>query len=415
MKIAIITDNHHPGGANVACHRLIRALLKQGVGIVHASLEPSPAPSIKHENYRPLSLFGGAARDLSKVSERFLGVGPALWVNRKDLSKQVRKLVEREKPDGINLHNLHASNLALNLLQVLPLEIPVFWTLHDMWSFTGRCAYSFNCRKFIDTSCDSTCPTSQEYPSLAPPLIAPAIELRRQFFESKRRLTAICPSRWLAREAELGLWKSQQVEVVANGLDTDCFRPTVPSIARQALRIPDDGRPVFLSSAANFSERRKGGLTLGECLERWKAQKIVVVFLGGASPEVSNPRVETISLGYLHDDVTKALAYSAADLLVHPAPVDNLPNVVLESFACGTPVAAFDIGGLSDMVRPGETGWLAGMPESGALMEMLLTAIKDPGELGRLSENCRKVALSEYSEEVLSSGYLQVFKSEFPN
>ena len=65
------------------------------------------------------------------------------------------------------------------------------------------------------------------------------------------------------------------------------------------------------------------------------------------------------SLGYIQDEITLRISYNAADILLHPAQVDNLPNTVAESMSCGTPVLAFSTGGLTEMVIPSESGWLA--------------------------------------------------------
>src|SRR5205807_955927 len=99
------------------------------------------------------------------------------------------------------------------------------------------------------------------------------------------------------------------------------------------------------------------------------------ITFGGASLRITSPAVNYLPLGYIDSDRIKALVYNAADVFVHPARVDNLPLVVLESLACGLPVVAFPIGGIPDMVRPALTGWLAPEVSAGSLAKTIEQAL----------------------------------------
>jgi glycosyltransferase involved in cell wall biosynthesis len=124
-------------------------------------------------------------------------------------------------------------------------------------------------------------------------------------------------------------------------------------------------------------------------------------------------------LGAVDDDRLKAIVYSSADLYVHAAQADNLPNMVLESMACGTPVVAFPIGGLPDMVRPGVSGWLSADPNSGGLSDALGQAFRALRQGQTLRDECRNLAEAEYAEPLQAQGYLSVYsalvREAFPN
>ena len=122
------------------------------------------------------------------------------------------------------------------------------------------------------------------------------------------------------------------------------------------------------------------------------------------------PGVHLHPLGFVEDERTKVLAYSAADLFIHPAPVDNLPNVILESLACGTPVAAFPIGGVPDMVRPGQTGWLADEASPSALARAIDQALEELADGLDLRSICRDIAEREYAETFQVDAYLKLFQ-----
>ena len=313
------------------------------------------------------------------------------------------------RPDFINIHNLHSADWFPDLFRVCALHAPTVCTLHDMWSFTGRCAYSYECRKFL-TGCDATCPTPREYPSRLPQRIAGDWQQRRHLLENEARLWAVAPSQWLAQEARAGLWKNRLLEVIPYGLPLDVYRPVDRVLARQALGIDSTG-PVILVVAQNLSERRKGGSFLIEALEKLPIRPLSLLTMGIDPLPVPGEGIQVHSLGYVTHDRMKVLAYSAADLLVHPAPVDNLPNVVLEAIACGTPVVGFPIGGMPDMVRAGETGWLASVLSSEGLADALTQACDELKRGRDLRDSCRVIAEREYNPALQASRYSNLFGS----
>ena len=105
------------------------------------------------------------------------------------------------------------------------------------------------------------------------------------------------------------------------------------------------------------------------------------------------------------------LAYNAADLFIHPALVDNLPNVVMEAIACGIPVVGFPIGGVPDMVRPVQTGWLASEVSPEGLARAIDIALNDVKQGLDLRHSCRAVAEAEYSAGLQAQHYLSLYQS----
>ena len=106
--------------------------------------------------------------------------------------------------------------------------------------------------------------------------------------------------------------------------------------------------------------------------------------------------VPVTAIDTVKDDHLLAIVYSAADLFVHPALADNLPNGVLESLACGTPAVAFDVGGVGEAVRPMETGYLARYKDAGDLAEGIKCLLDDPDLCAGNSTRCREIAEAEY-------------------
>jgi glycosyltransferase involved in cell wall biosynthesis len=280
-----------------------------------------------------------------------------------------------------------------------------------MWAFTGRCAYAYDCEKFI-TGCDASCPTPHEAPKLAPEKIRAAWEERRSIYARHRdKLVIVTPSRWLAEQARRGLFAGHRVEVIPYGV---CNRGTPFSMsarddARRQLSLSAPG-PVLLLAAFDLAERRKGAEILPRLWQQIAHRPLTLLTMGRGEIKVDDQRVGVHSLGYIEDHATKNLAYAAADVLLHPAPVDNFPNTILEALVCGTPTVALPVGGVPEIVRPGVSGWLADAVTPEALARAVDRALRDLSLGMNLRESCRTLAEEEYSLELQGRRYAALFE-----
>jgi glycosyltransferase involved in cell wall biosynthesis len=325
---------------------------------------------------------------------------------------QLNKILASLQPTIINVHNLHSATVAgwsSEMIDVCTKYAPVVWTLHDMWSFTGRCVYSHNCRKFLN-GCDAACPTPTEYPALAPKKIAPAWRERQHLIAGASRLAAVTPSIWLGEEARAGLWSRQKVEVIPNGLPLDIYHPVDRGLARNYFGIKAEG-PVLLVVSWSLNDWRKGGQLLIEAVKSISYRPLTIITMGEGQLPITAEGIHVHALGRVDDEQVKVLAYSVADMLVHPALMDNLPNVVMEAIACGVPVAGFPVGGVPDMVRPGQTGWLAPEVSLAGLMVVLQMALNDWEQGVDLRNSCRAVAEAEYGLELQAERYMTLFRN----
>ncbi len=408
MHVVMVSDLETQGGAGIGTSRLADGLIDHGVRITRLVHRPDG----QRHRWDTYPLGGGwLARLIWEMVRRLSGnvslrptmCAQALWVHRR-----LRRALRRLRPDVISVHNIHGAGWWPELVAVCAQYAPTVWTLRDMWSFTGRCAYNYDCRRFV-SGCDAACPTPDEYPALAPRFIAASWEARRQVLGRCRDLVAVCPSSWLAQEASAGLWKGHRVEVIPNGLPLTTYQPVDRDRARAALGL-DRSAVVLLVAAQNVRERRKGGEIVTEALRRVAHRPYTVLTMGHGHLDVG-ANVLVHRLGYVEDDETKVLAYNAADLLVHPALVDNLPHVVMEAIACGTPVVSFAVGGLPDLVRPGLTGWLAESVNPASLAATVDAAIAELASGRTLQATCRSVAEAEYDSALQSRRYLMLFQT----
>ena len=407
MHVLMLSDHESSGGAAIAASRLAEGLCRAGHRVTRLVTH---ADDRDHAwSTRLLS----SSHSLASRAIRYVlpARGRNSW-NRHTVQRQVDEALEALNPDVINLHNLHGAaplGWSPELLRVCSRHACSVWTLHDMWSFTGRCAYSYDCCKYL-SGCDATCPTQTEYPALPPDRIAAAWSQRKRLLALYPAVAAVAPSHWLAREAQAGLWAGHRIEVIPYGLPLNVYRPLDRALAREALGIESSG-PVLLVAAQSISERRKGGSLLVQALRFTARRPLTMLTLGSGHSPIDDDGIRLHTLGYIDHERTKVLAYSAADLFVHPAPVDNLPNVVMESIACGTPVVGFPVGGMIDLVRPGQTGWLAKEVSPTALAQALQPALNDLENGVDLRNSCRAIAEAEYSDNLQAIRYLDLFRS----
>jgi glycosyltransferase involved in cell wall biosynthesis len=176
------------------------------------------------------------------------------------------------------------------------------------------------------------------------------------------------------------------------------------------LGIPEDG-PLLLVASLDLAERRKGLGVLGDALARLGRPDARLVAMGQGEIRLPWGLVAGIhALGHVDREDVKVAAYGAADLLVHPALADNLPNVVLEALACGTPVVSFAVGGLPEPVQPGRTGWLAPSVSGAGLAEGLAEALADLARGVDRRPACRQAAEATYALWRQAERYVRLYQ-----
>jgi len=328
-----------------------------------------------------------------------------------DITDPHRSIRFRQIPatDVINLHWVADFVDLRFFFATVSQSVPVVWTLHDMNAFTGGCHYDGGCGKY-----EGTCGACPQLSSDRSGDLSHRIWLRKKkaFAQvAPGRLQFVSPSRWLAdalrRSSLLPHWP---VTVIPNGVDVENFAPRDRSFARNVLGIPRDAA-VILFVVHSSEQRRKGFAWLAEALAGlYDVPNLLIISVGRNQP-IANLHAKHLHLGYVDNDRFLSLIYSAADLFAIPSMQDNLPNTVLESIACGTPVVGFDVGGIPDMVRPGVTGLLAPVGDVAGFRAALSTLLQDSALRAELAANCRRIAQEEYALEIQASHYTRLYKS----
>lgn len=305
------------------------------------------------------------------------------------------------QPDIIQLFNTHGCYFSHRILPLLSRRAPIFWRLSDMWPVTPHAAYTYGCecyRKGVEA-----CVCKLEY---YPPI---GRDTRRRLWEMKKKIYAQCditvmaPSSWMYEIAKKSiLFGRFPVHHIPNGIDTALFRPISKKESRARLKIDSRSRVVLFVAHGLDNNPRKGCEFVSQAIEALQDRQNLLILLAGAGGDAiaSSCRAKTRLLGFVKDPDELARAYSSADVVIAPSRVENLPNTVIESLACGTPVVAFDVGGMKDGVRHMETGYLAQAYDSGDLAKGIEIILADEKLRARLSDGARKLAEKEFKQEL---------------
>jgi glycosyltransferase involved in cell wall biosynthesis len=409
MKVLHINRSDISGGAAIAGYRLHEGLLGQGVNsrlLVGMTTTSSDRVSTTPRKPR-------IENELFRLTRR-LGLNSLNVVSTFEIPQHTFY----KDADVLNFHNLQLGYFGyFNYLAIPSLteSKPAVFTLHDMWSFTGHCAYSYNCDRW-KTSC-GRCP----YPEAEPPIQRDNTRLEwklKNWVYSRSNLTIVAPSRWLTEQAQQSMLNRFPIHHIPYSIDTDAYQPLEPEQCRSLLGIPTN-KKVLMFGAESLKNSRKGGDLLLKALSSLptsiKAETLLLTIGDGSEAIADAAGMVTLNLGYLNSDRLKSIAYSAADLFVFPTRADNLPLVLQESMACGTPIVSFKVGGVPDLVRPDVTGYLATPEDAKDLCSGIVQLLEDQNLRDRMSQQCRAIALEEYSLELQAQRYIELYHQVLQN
>ena len=289
----------------------------------------------------------------------------------------------------------------------------VVWTLHDMNPFTGGCHYAGNCTRFCDRC--GECPQLASGESNDLSLIGWS---QKQQAYQDMNITVVAPSKWLgACSGKSSLLGRFSHKIIPYGFPLETFKPLDRLNIRSALGINRDTR-IVLFCADSTATKRKGFSYLLEALNvlsrsgRGKNLTLAIVGRHDNSGHQACGYPELI-FGHVGSEEQMAVLYNAADVFVLPSLEDNLPNTVVESLACGTPVAAFNVGGVPDMVDHGITGYLAPAKDVASLADAIEWCVNSAPT--SIRQSCRAKAESFFLLKTQAVNYMKLYDSISPS
>jgi glycosyltransferase involved in cell wall biosynthesis len=399
MKVVLINKSASGGGAAMACRRLLMALSKSGnvdtkILVQEYSGNNTNIISTTHSKFKEkLNFFRFVWERLCFLPyEKSKEIRFAFSLA--NTGEDISKLKVIKEADVIHLHWYNQGFLSLvDIQKLIELNKPIVWTLHDMWAYTGGCHYTGDCRKY-ETGCN-----------LSTKLFKQKLKLL-----SNAKISFVGCSNWMASEAKKStILRNSQIISIPNPIDTELCKPTNKDLARKEFNLPT-AKKIILFGAAKVTDKRKGLDYLIQAIEQLAKnhnQEYLLVTFGKTKgmPEFA---IESIAINFLNDENKIALLYNAADVFVVPSLEDNLPNTIMESLACGVPVVSFNTGGIPEMVDHKENGYLATLKDSGDLASGIEWVLEN-NEYSGLANAAREKVLKEYSEEIISKRYMDLY------
>lgn len=412
MKILHI-NTHVGGGAAISAIRLHKALLVVGADSSFLSLQP--ASGIPHAtSYSAFATGQGIASKLTLRAKEYLyqqklnkvlaGHTHHLEVFSLPQSPyQLNQLPAVQQADVVVLHWVAGFVDYKNFFTGI--NKPVIWMMHDMFPFTGGCHYAGACRLY--TSACEVCPQLQG--TANPAYTHKAWHYQQQALAHINSLNIVAPSQWLMNcSAESSLFKGRPHHHIPYSVDETVFKPIDQRLAREVLNLPHD-KKIILFVAENVNNQRKGFQLLQEALQYLpKNDEWMVCTMG--NPITNTPGQYPIKqLGVVRDELLLGLVYAAADVFVIPSLEDNLPNTVVEALMCGTPAIGFRIGGVQELIKDGENGYLCNEISGKALGEKINRFLAQPQGFDRAAVG--QLAAAQYAIPVQGNRFITLVEN----
>jgi glycosyltransferase involved in cell wall biosynthesis len=230
----------------------------------------------------------------------------------------------------------------------------------------------------------------------------------------RRADLVIAVSQALATQCEKAGVRRERLCVIPNAVETDGLIGATVVDLRAALGLPA-GCPLVLSVGRLSVE--KGHRYLVEAARRvvqGRHDAHFVVLGDGRERRRLAEQARRLGLNGrflfpgFRSDAPELMAQ--ADVLALPSLTEGLPNVVLEAFAAGVPVVATAVGGVPELVRDGENGWLVPRGDSARLASALIVALSDPGESARRGRSGQELVRADYTFAAQAARAAEAFR-----
>jgi len=414
MKVILVGKSTNVGGAAIATYRLMEVLRERGVDV----------KMLVQEGKEDVAVFPTTRSILKKWVNFARFTFERLLFLRHEKSKDIRFLfslantgesLARNKlireADIIHLHWVNAGFLSLSSLrELLDLGKPVVWTFHDMWPFTGGCHYALDCGEYT-RECGQ-CPYLKK-PGKGD--LSHRIWRKKEKLFKHNQLNVITPSKWLNECVRASsLLHHMEVDTIHNPVNHELFRPVDREEACGNLGL-DPSRKYILFGAATMKSVLKGfnyfleaiGILTGELDP---VNDVEILLFGKTREDVSQLfPLKTRNIAFVQSVQTLVELYSAAQLFVIPSLQDNLPNTIIESMLCGTPVVGFRTGGIPEMIDHKANGYLANYKSATDLAEGMKWILSSDA-YEQLSLDTRDSVLKRFSKDRSVDMHLELYR-----
>ena len=406
LKILHINTWDIQGGAARAAYRLHRGLLTENMDSQmlvqskssddHTVMGPETKIQKVVGKIRPIldALPVGLYKNRTKTS-----FSPS-WLPFSNIVYKINQI----NPDIVHFHWIAGGMIRIK--DIAQIKVPIVWSLHDMWAFTGGCHYDEECGKYINNCGKCKVLGSNNKNDLS----RKTFQIKEKIYAKSVKLTIVGLTRWLAECARNSmLLKGMNIVNLPNPIDANIFKPLDKNIARDILSLQKDKKIILYGAMSATSDPRKGFRQFMEVITNLKSKDIELVVFGGGKPlNAPKAQYKTRYMGRLFDDVSLQVLYSAADVMVVPSLQEAFGQTATESMACGTPVVAFGITGLLDIVDHLSNGYLA-KPFDALDMAKGIEWVINNKDYKQLSAKAREKVLKEFDSKVVAKKYIKLY------
>ena len=406
MKIVHLSYSDISGGAARATYRIHHSLIKKGVtSQMWVNKKISEDWTVKQPSSKITRVLNELnPRLMRHVSKKILETNNKTIHSISLISSKWINHINNSDADIVHLHWIQ--NEMLSIKDISKIKKPIVWTPQDMWPFCGAEHYTDDNRWL------------EGYNSNNRPDYESGFDLNRWTWQRKKKywktpIQTVTASNWLAKcVMKSVLMKNWPVSIVPNPIDTNSWRPIDKTFSRDCLNLPQKDKLLLFGAAGGTSDHRKGFDLIESSLKllhNKSNDNITLLIFGQSRPEIPQDfGLPVHYIGNLQDETSLQCVYNTADAMLIPSRQDNLPNTAVEAHACGVPVVAFDIGGLSDIVKHQQTGYLA---KAFDVVDFAngITWTLDHNKSMQLGNNARKHAELYFSEDKIAQEYMSIY------
>lgn len=317
-------------------------------------------------------------------------------------TKRLIKFLDEKKPGLLLLGNLHGSYLNIPLLfeYIRKNHIKCIYTLHDCWSFTGKCAH------FLDCECDKWKTHCEKCPNLHSHPKAYFFDHSSKLFDKKKKaflsvkdnLFLVTPSNWLEGCVKNSYLKDFKIKTINNGIANNVEVSKI-----YEFDLANEKRIILFSAGMPLIEKK--GINYINKLANELDPNIFLFIAAGVPSQFR----KSINVKYIDSVKTREemnYLYSFADYFLNPSLEENFPSTNIESLQCGTPIIAFDAGGNAEVISK-DVGEKIKYKNFNELKKAIESGKKKTNEI---SSKCRTVG-SNYSNQKMVEEYYRLFES----
>ncbi len=327
----------------------------------------------------------------------------------KSSTKKFIDIIDKISPDIVHLHNLHGyyMNYPILFSYLKEKAIPIVWTLHDCWSFTGHCTHfeSVGCEKW-KSGCGN-CPRKKDYPSSLLLDNSKSNYLKKkQAYGDYDKLTFVPVSNWIEERLKESFLRNHKIRVIHNGIDLKKFHPASENVIKSLKEKYNIGDKRVVLGVASTWTPMKGLLDFME-LRKILPGNTLIVLLGLSEKQILELPYGVIGLKRTENFDELLGFYSLSDVFCNPTYEDTFPTTNLEALACGTPVITYKTGGSPEAIDE-NTGYVIEKGDVTGLNNAIQLVLSSNKEC--YSKACRKRAEEKWNKEDRFKEYIDLYK-----